>query len=99
MILKASAENGSSSDAWRTAARSSSSPLTGSWPSTGGTSSGEGRKSITASSSGCTPLFLKDEPHSTGVILISSVALRMALTRRSFGISCSSRIISSSSSS
>ena len=49
-------------------------------PSTGGTSSGLGRKSITASSSGCTPLFLKDEPHSTGVSLISSVALRIAAT-------------------
>ena len=33
---------------------------------------------MTASSSGCTPLFLNDEPHRTGVILISSVALRIA---------------------
>ena len=40
---------------------------------------------MTASSSGCTPLFLKLEPHSTGVILISSVALRIAAFRRSTG--------------
>ena len=33
---------------------------------------------MTASSSGWTPLFLNDEPHSTGVSLISSVALRIA---------------------
>ncbi len=32
----------------------------------------------TASSSGCTPLFLKEEPHSTGVSLVESVALRIA---------------------
>ena len=42
---------------------------------------------MTASSSGCTPLFLKDEPHSTGVSLSSSVALRIAALRRSAGIS------------
>ena len=68
-------------------------------PSIGGTSSGLGRKSSTASSSGCTPLFLKDEPQSTGVSLMSSVALRIAATSFSFGISASSRIISTSSSS
>ena len=54
---------------------------------------------MTASSSGCTPLFLKDEPHRTGVIWLESVALRMASTSRGAGISCSSRISSTSSSS
>ena len=44
MILNASAANGSSSDALRVAGRPSSSPFFGgSTPSTGGTSSGEGR--------------------------------------------------------
>ena len=98
MILNASAANGSESSALRVAGRSSP-PLTVSMPSIGGTSSGLGRKSITASSSGCTPLFLNDEPHSTGVSLISSVALRIAAISRSDGISASSRISSSSPSS
>ena len=49
---------------------------------------------MTASSSGCTPLFLKDEPHSTGVSLVERVALRIACLRRSSGISASSRISS-----
>ena len=98
MILKASAANGSESSAWRSAGRSSS-PLTGSRPSTGGTSSGLGRKSMTASSSGWTPLFLNEEPHRTGVSLISSVALRIAARSSSAGISASSRISSTSSSS
>ena len=54
---------------------------------------------MTASSSGCTPLFLKDEPHSTGVSLVDSVALRIAFLSASSGISASSRISSSSASS
>ena len=54
---------------------------------------------MTASSSGCTPLFLNDEPHSTGVSWLESVALRMAATSCGAGISCSSRIISTRSSS
>ena len=99
MILNASAASGSSSLARRDAGRGSSSPLTISTPSTGGTSSGEGRYSMTASSSGCTPLFLNDEPHSTGVNSIASVALRIACLRRSGEISASSRISSTSSSS
>ena len=37
---------------------------------------------MTASSSGCTPLFLNDEPHSTGVSLVDSVAERIALLER-----------------
>ena len=45
----------------------------------------------TASSSGCTPLFLKLEPHSTGVIVMSSVALRIAALRRSTSIASSAR--------
>ena len=54
---------------------------------------------MTASSSGCTPLFLNDEPHRTGVSWLESVALRMASARRAVGISVSSRIISTRSSS
>ena len=46
---------------------------------------------MTASSSGCTPLFLKAEPHSTGVIEMSSVALRMSAIRRAGSIGFSSR--------
>ena len=95
MILNASAENGSESSAWRVASRSSP-PLTGSRPVTGGTSSGDGRYAMTASSRGCTPLFLNDEPHRTGVSWLESVALRMASTSRGVGISCSSRISSTS---
>ena len=40
--------------------------LSGSMPLIAGTSSGDGRKSTTASSSGCTPLFLNAEPQMTG---------------------------------
>ena len=50
---------------------------------------------MTASSSGCTPLFLNEEPHSTGVSLVESVALRIACLRTLLGISASSRISSS----
>ncbi len=65
LILKTSAANGSSSSARRRVL-----PLTpsGRNPSIGGTSSGDGRKSTTASSSGCTPLFLNAEPQRTGTI-------------------------------
>ncbi len=42
-ILNASAANGSESSALRTTSRSCSSPLISSVPTTGGTSSGEGR--------------------------------------------------------
>ena len=50
----------------RLARRASCSCLSGSMPLTGGMSSGDGRKFTTASSSSCTPLFLKAEPQSTG---------------------------------
>jgi hypothetical protein len=62
MILKASALNGAVS----LVSRVRSFPVFGSFPCTGGMSSGEGRKSTTASSSGCTPLCLNADPHSTG---------------------------------
>ena len=61
MILKASAANGSE----RSARRSTRVAVEVDAVDRG-TSSGDGRKSITASSSGCTPLFLKAEPHRTG---------------------------------
>ena len=58
-----------------------------------------GSSSTIASSSGCTPLFLKAEPQRTGVTLRSMVAACSDLAIRSCGISCSSRYISMSSSS
>ncbi len=64
MILKPSAENGASSFARRSSIASG--PLFGLKPLIGGTSTGDGRYSTTASSSGCTPLFLKAEPQITG---------------------------------
>ena len=73
MILKASAEKGALSSAGRS---SSSMPLT-SMPVTGGRSDGAGRKSITASSRGCTPLFLKALPQSTGTKVLVTAPLRM----------------------
>ena len=73
MILNASAENGSSS----LAARVTSSPFR-SCATIGGTSSGEGRYQMIASSSGCTPLFLNADPHSTGTPSFASVARRIA---------------------
>src|SRR4029450_12298395 len=62
MILKARAAKGSLSSALRSSTADSSPTLV---PWIGGTSSGEGRYQTTASSSGCTPLFLKAEAHST----------------------------------
>ncbi len=53
-----------------------------------GTSSGEGRKSTTASSIGCTPLFLSAEPHSTGTSWVLMVPMRSP-RRMSSAESCS----------
>ena len=44
-----------------------------------------------ASSRGWTPLFLNEEPQSTGVIAMASTAARIAETRRSAVISSPSR--------
>ena len=74
MTLKASAENG----AVGSASRVSSPSVFGSRPWIAGTSSGLGRYSITASSSGWTPLFLKAEPRTTGVSASASVPARSA---------------------
>ena len=60
-------------------------------PTIGGTSSGDGSSSTIASRSGWTPLFLKEEPQSTGVTLMSSVARCSELAIRSWGISSSFR--------
>ena len=46
---------------------------------------------MTASSSGWTPLFLNEEPQSTGVMAIARTAVRIAARRRSFEISSPSR--------
>ncbi|MNM92465.1 hypothetical protein D3C81_1048020 [compost metagenome] len=73
MILKASAEKCSSSAGWRSTSLSCSS-----WPMMGGTSSGDGRYSMTASSIACTPLFLKALPHSMGTISLRMVRARKA---------------------
>src|SRR5213595_1411999 len=51
-------------------------------PVTGGTSSGLGRKSSTASSIGWMPLFLSADPHRTGMIRAASVPARSAVTIR-----------------
>src|SRR5204863_6026066 len=73
-ILNASAENGSSSVGFR----STGSLVRGSMPTTGGTSSGDGRNSTTASSSSCTPLFFSALPHITGVAVLASATRRSA---------------------
>ena len=62
MILNASIDSGSVSIGLRTAG----SPVLVSIASKASRSDGAGRKSTTASSSGCTPLFLKAEPHIIG---------------------------------
>ncbi len=59
MILNASADSGSSTVGLRIRTVDSSPGL---WPSMPSMSSGEGRKSTTASSMGCTPLFLNAVP-------------------------------------
>ena len=78
MILNARAANGASSSALRTLDLVR---RVGCMPSTGGMSSGDGRKLTTASSSGCTPLFLKAEPQSTG----TSLKPQRALAERGVG--------------
>ena len=94
MILKTSPENGSESSGLRTAC----SPL-GVWPSTGMTSTGEGRNATTESSSGWIALFLNAVPQSTGTPSFASVARRIA--RRSSSIvgssSCTNFSMSDSS--
>jgi hypothetical protein len=74
MILNARPENGSSSELLRVISWSESTAT----PFMSGTSSGDGRKSTTASSIGCTPLFLKAEPHSTGTKAPLLVPLRIS---------------------
>ena len=64
-------EKGSLSSGWRT----TGSPA-GVSPWTAGMSAGDGRKSTTASSRGCTPLFLKALPQKTGTILPSTTPVR-----------------------
>ncbi len=93
MSLNASAESFSSSAALRVVAASFSSV-----PPTGGMSTGEGRKSITASSMRCTPLFLKAVPHSMGWISVASVRARMPCLISSSDRSPSSRYLFISSS-
>ena len=80
MILKASIDTGSLSSALRTTSAS----VLGSMPLMSGMSIGDGRKSMTASSSGCTPLFLKAEPQNIGKNLTAIVPLRIIARISSF---------------
>lgn len=64
-----------------------------------GMSSGDGRYSTTASSMGCTPLFLNAEPVSTGFALPAIVARRMPALISSIESSSPSRYFSMISSS
>ena len=73
MILNARAENGSDADGLRSAG----SPFLSS-PVTGGRSSGDGMYQHTASSRGCTPLFLKAVPLRIGTTPWLIVASRSA---------------------
>src|SRR5579862_5202758 len=73
MILKARPANGALSSAGRVTV--SFDPIF--VHSTGGMSSGDGRYETTASSRGCTPLFLKADPHSTGTKWNEHVPLRI----------------------
>ena len=95
MILKASAAKGSAASA----RRSARAPESGSIPTIAGTSSGLGRKSTTASSSGCTPLFLKDAPQRTGTKESEIVPRRSAARIASAGSGCPERYSSISASS
>ena len=56
-------------------ARSRARSCSGRGPRPAACRAGDGRKSTTASSSGCTPLFLNAEPHSTGMIVPCERAL------------------------
>ncbi len=103
MILKASAEKGSSSDGLR----SRTSSLPGLVPWVGGRSTGDGRKSTTASSIGWTPLFLKALPFRIGTQWFSRVPTRSARrmsaalissSPSTFSIKMSSKRVSTSSS-
>ena len=68
-------------------------------PCVGGMSSGLGRKSMTASSIGWTPLFLNAEPHRIGTKSNARVPLRMARLTSSSVTSSPARYFSISSSS
>jgi len=74
MILNARPEKGAESAAGRVSVVSMSLTST---PATSGMSMGEGRYATTASSSGCTPLFLKAVPHTMGVNARAQQPLRM----------------------
>ena len=84
MTLKASIESDSSSALLRV--RGLLVRIRIDTPLTFGTSVGDGRKSITASSNGCTPLFLNAVPLSTGTkvrlqVPIADAALEGLLDR------------------
>src|SRR6185369_9087061 len=89
MILKTKPANGAEASAGRLSTAS----VFGFMPSTGGTSSGDGRKSTTASSSVCTPLFLNAEPVTTGTSFKLMVPARSAFRISASEISSPSRYL------
>ena len=100
MILKASAANGAESRRRRESRRRPSAPRAPArCRAPAGCRAARGGSRGRASSSGWTPLFLNQDPHSTGVRAIASVALRIAPLSSGTGISASSRISSTSASS
>ena len=95
ITLKARAENGSSSEE----CLSTSSSVSGLTPLIAGTSNGDGKYSTTASSIGCTPLYLNADPHTTGKNSTDNVALRIAALSSSIVISSPPKYFSMKSSS
>ena len=93
MILNASAANGFVSSAGRSIGVSSALSIDTPWIA--GMSIGDGRKSTTASSSGCTPLFLKAEPQMTGTNGASLRPCTDLFTRRRRAALISASVISS----
>ena len=79
--MNASAVSGSLSSALRVTTTSGS---FGRCATTGGTSIGDGRYAMTASSRRCTPLSFSAVPQSTGLILPEMVARRIAFTSSTF---------------
>ncbi|MCY1440882.1 hypothetical protein D9M71_571730 [compost metagenome] len=94
-ILKARAENGSLSSAWRS---SSFSGWSGWVPRMDGISVGAGSSSTTESSTSGTPLFLKEEPHTAGTTSQDRVRMRRPVLISSSERSPSSRYLVISSS-
>ncbi len=94
-VLKTKAENGAAGSG----ARSTGSLLAPLKPLRAGRSLGAGSNASIASSSGPMPIFLRPEPHSTGVSLPATVAARSAARNSASSSTPLSRYFSSSASS